>query len=256
MILFSRIYGSGEPLLIIHGLFGMGDNWITLAKKFAENYEVHVIDQRNHGQSFHSDSWAYQDMVADLEEYISVNKLGKVNLLGHSMGGKTAMCFASMHPSKLISLIVADIAPKQYPVSHGFILDAISNLDFNVIQSRKQADEELVKSISDYGIRQFLLKSLYWKEKGKLGFRFNVDIIKNNIENIGKALPNVAYFDGPTLFLDGEKSDYIKPEDEDLISLHFPDYKIVSIPNAGHWLHAEQPKFFFETVSRFLDYEL
>ena len=253
MVLFSRIYGSGEPLLILHGLFGMGDNWITLAKQFAENYEVHVIDQRNHGQSFHSDSWTYQDMVSDLEEYISAHQLGRVNLLGHSMGGKTVMCFASMHPSKVISLIVADIAPKQYPVSHSFILDAIYNLDFKTIHSRKQVDEELLKSIPDYGIRQFLLKSLYWKEKGKLGFRFNVDVIKNNIENIGKALPSVAYFDGPTLFLDGDKSEYIQPEDEDLISLHFPDYEIVTIPDAGHWLHAEQPKLFFETVSEFLE---
>lgn len=253
MVLFSRIYGSGEPLLILHGLFGMGDNWITLAKQFAENYEVHVIDQRNHGQSFHSDSWTYQDMVSDLEEYISVHQLGRVNLLGHSMGGKTVMCFASMHPSKVISLIVADISPKQYPVSHYLILDAISRLNFNKIHSRKQADEELSISIADYGIRQFLLKSLFWKEKGKLGFRFNVDVIKNNIDNVGQALPNIAYFDGPTLFLDGEKSDYIKPEDEDLIGLHFPDYEIVPIPNAGHWLHAEQPKLFFEAVSEFLE---
>ena len=253
MVLFSRIYGNGEPLLILHGLFGMGDNWTTLAKKFAEKYEVHVIDQRNHGQSFHSDSWTYQDMVSDLEEYISFHKLGKVNLLGHSMGGKTVMCFASMHPSKVKKLIVADIAPKEYPVSHGFILDAISSLDLNQIHSRKQADEELSKSISDYGIRQFILKSLYWKEKGKLAFRFNVDVIRNNIKNIGIALPNVAYFDGPTLFLDGEKSDYIKPEDEEIISLHFPNYEIIPIPNAGHWLHAEQPKLFFEVVSEFLE---
>ncbi len=253
MVLFSRIYGKGEPLLILHGLFGMGDNWITLAKQFAENYEVHIIDQRNHGQSFHSNSWTYQDMVSDLEEYISVHQLGRVNLLGHSMGGKTVMCFASIHPSKVNKLIVADIAPKQYPVSHKFILDAISNLNFDDIHSRKQADEELSKSISDYGIRQFLLKNIYWKEKGKLGFRFNVDVIKANIKNVGIALPPNAYFDGPTLFLNGQKSDYIKPEDEDLINLHFPNYEIVAIPNAGHWLHAEQPKIFFETVNEFLE---
>jgi pimeloyl-ACP methyl ester carboxylesterase len=253
MVLFSRIYGKGEPLLILHGLFGMGDNWITLAKQFAENYEVHVIDQRNHGQSFHSEAWTYQDMVSDLEEYIDVHQLGRVNLLGHSMGGKTAMCFASMHSSKIIKLIVADIAPKEYPVHHDFILDALSNLDFDEIHSRKQADEVLAKHIKNQGIRQFLLKSLFWKEKGKLGFRFNVDIIKNHIENVGVALPTMAYFDGPTLFLDGEKSDYIKPEDENDISLHFSDYEIVEIQSAGHWLHAEQPKMFFEIVSEFLN---
>jgi len=253
MVLFSRIYGNGEPLLILHGLFGMGDNWITLAKRFAENYEVHVIDQRNHGQSFHSDSWTYQDMVSDLEEYIEAHQLGRVNLLGHSMGGKTVMCFASMHPSKVRKLIVADIAPKQYPVSHNFIIEALSKLNFDELHSRKQVDEELSKYISDYGIRQFILKSIYWKEKGKLGLRFNLEVIKRDIKNIGIALPPIAYFDGPTLFLDGENSDYIKPEDEEVISLHFPNYEIVEIPNAGHWLHAEQPKIFFETVSEFLE---
>lgn len=253
MILFSRIYGRGEPLLILHGLFGMGDNWITLAKQFAENYEVHVIDQRNHGQSFHSDSWTYQDMVSDLENYMDAHQLERVNLLGHSMGGKTAMCFASMNPSKVLKLIVADISPKEYPVHHDFILKALSSLNFNDIHSRKQADEELSKSISDFGIRQFLLKSLYWKEKGRLGFRFNIEVINGNIKSIGTALPQPAYFGGATLFLDGEKSNYIQPEDEDLISQHFPDYEIIEIPNAGHWLHAEQPKLFFEVVSEFLE---
>lgn len=231
----------------------MGDNWISLAKLFSKKNEVHVIDQRNHGQSFHSDSWTYQDMVSDLEKYIKTHQLGKVNLLGHSMGGKTVMCFASMNPSLVNKIIIADIAPRKYPILHQTILDAISNLDFEEIHSRKQADENLAKSISDFSVRQFLLKNLYWKEKGKLDFRFNTDTIRNNIKNVGVALPTVAYFDGPALFLDGSKSDYIKPEDEDDISLHFPNYEIEEIANAGHWLHAEQPKIFYNLVSEFLE---
>ncbi|MEN8139530.1 MAG: alpha/beta fold hydrolase, partial [Bacteroidota bacterium] len=245
MILFSRIYGQGEPLLILHGLFGMGDNWVSLAKQFSKDYEVHVIDQRNHGQSFHSEEWTYQDMVSDLENYIEEHQLGRVNLLGHSMGGKTVMCFAAMNPSKVKKLIVADIAPREYPVHHDFILEALSELNFKEIHSRKQADAELAKSIDNFGIRQFLLKSLYWKEKDRLGFRFNIDIIAKHIENVGVSLPQNAFFDGPTLFLDGEKSNYIRTEDEEDISLHFPDYSIEEIKNAGHWLHAEQPGVFY-----------
>ncbi|MCK5782376.1 MAG: alpha/beta fold hydrolase [Flavobacteriales bacterium] len=251
--LYSKIYGKGEPLLILHGLFGMGDNWITLAKQFANKYEVHIIDQRNHGRSFHDKSWTYQDMVSDLENYIDIHQLERVNLLGHSMGGKTVMCFASMHKKKMNKLIVADIAPKEYPVNHSLIIETLASLDFSKIHSRKQADLELAKSIDDFGIRQFLLKSLYWEDKGRLGFRFNIDVIIEKIKNVGVALPNNAYFDGPTLFLDGEKSNYISPQDEDDISLHFPDYRIEEIIGAGHWLHAEQPKIFYNLVSEFLE---
>ena len=128
MELNYRKYGENNPpLIIVHGLYGSSDNWVSIGKALSNKFEVFIIDQRNHGQSFHSDSWTYHDMVSDLEEYIDVHQLGRVNLLGHSMGGKTVMCFASMHPSKVISLIVADISPKQYPVGHDFILDAISN---------------------------------------------------------------------------------------------------------------------------------
>ena len=251
-ILFSKIYGSGKPLIILHGLLGMGDNWATLAKKFSKTFEVHVIDQRNHGRSFHSNSWSYDDMVHDLKEYILYHKLEDINILGHSMGGKTAMFFATSNPYMVDKLIVADIAPKEYPVSHNLIIDAVDSLDFNYIKSRTQADEELSKQISDWGIRQFILKNLYWKEKDRLGIRFNIDVIKRDIENIGIPLSPMAYFDGPTLFLDGEKSDYINSSDSSLIDKHFPNNKIIEIANAGHWLHAEQPKEFFDNSLSFL----
>lgn len=252
MTLFSRIYGEGEPLLILHGLFGMGDNWITHAKKLGEHFEVHVIDQRNHGQSFHSEDWNYDAMVDDITNYIKVHQLIDVNILGHSMGGKTAMFFSCLNPKLVKKLVIADIAPREYPVHHQEILEALDSLDFDKIHSRKQADIELEKKIKDFGVRQFLLKSLHWASKERLGFRFNVKVIKDKIANVGIALPPNAYFDGPTLFMSGQKSNYITTPDEDQIALHFPNYDLVEIENAGHWLHAEQAQKFYEELIDFL----
>lgn len=254
MILHSKIYGSGTPFIILHGFLGMSDNWKTLGKRFAENnFQVHLIDQRNHGRSFHSNEFNYEAMVKDLKDYCDYHQLENSILLGHSMGGKTAMLYATSYPNKVSKLIVADIAPKQYPLHHQIILQALSSLDFTHIKTRKEADLELQKSINNLGIRLFLLKNLYWKSKGELALRINLPILIKNIEEVGKTLFTEAFYDKPTLFLRGENSGYIENADAILIKKHFPKASIKTISKAGHWLHAENPDGFYEEVVGFLE---
>ena len=253
-ILHSRIVGKGKPLLILHGYFGMGDNWKTHANKFAEDgFEVHLIDQRNHGRSFHSDEFDYELLVEDLYNYIEHHKLEKVDLIGHSMGGKTVMLFAVEYPGLVHKLVVADISPRMYPPHHHDILDALNSVDFTTHNSRKLVDEQLSKFIPEIGVRSFLSKSLYWKEKGQLAFRFNLESLTENNNEVGVALPSFTIFEGKTLFLKGENSGYISSEEEPIIEAHFPNSTIVQIDNTGHWLHAENPKDFYEVVFAFLN---
>lgn len=251
MKLFSKIIGKGQPLLIVHGLFGMSDNWQALGKQFADFYEVHLIDQRNHGRSPHSAVFNYEVLVDDLVKYIKDHKLKNVLLMGHSLGGKTAMELAVQYPALVQKLIVVDISPKAYPVHHNKIIEALQSIDLSELKSRAEADRKLAEYIIDAGVRQFLLKSLYWVEKGQLTFRFNLESIAKQIKEVGKALADRLEYDGPCLFIDGDTSDYIVDEDEDLILEHFPEADIVTISNAGHWVHAEQPKRFFDEVLRF-----
>ncbi|QLE01607.1 alpha/beta fold hydrolase [Galbibacter sp. BG1] len=252
-LLKSKILGSGEPLLILHGFLGMSDNWKTLGNKYAdEGFEVHLLDLRNHGKSFHSNEFSYELMVEDVLTYISEKKLGKANLIGHSMGGKVAMLLAVTNPSSVERLLIADIAPKYYPPHHQTIINGLQALDFSSISSRSDADEELSKYISDWGTRQFLLKNLYWKDKETLAFRFNLPVLSEAQDEIGEALPSQKTFPGKTLFLRGSKSEYISPNDTEIIKTHFPQATVETIDNAGHWLHAENPEQFFEKSSSFL----
>ena len=253
MLLYSNIIGEGKPFLILHGFLGMSDNWKTLGSKFEEeHYQVHLIDQRNHGRSFHNDVFNYEVLVEDLKQYCDHYQLNDFVLLGHSMGGKTVMLFASTYPEMVSKLIIADIAPRFYPVHHHQILEGLSKLDFNVLKSRTEADNILSHYVSDFGTRQFLLKNLYWQEKGKLGLRFNLEVLKENVEEVGEALPISNSFSGATLFLRGDKSEYITLSDESLIKMQFPNSSIQTIKNAGHWLHAENPTDFFSSVMHFL----
>jgi len=254
MLLYSNIIGEGQPFLILHGFLGMGDNWKTLGNKFAENnYQVHLIDQRNHGRSFHDDKFNYEVLVEDLKQYCDHHQLNNVVLLGHSMGGKTAMLFATTYPEMVSKLIVADISPRFYPIHHDQILEGLSSLDFDALKSRTEADKVLSHYVSDFGTRQFLLKNLYWVEKGKLGFRMNLEVLKNNIAEVGEALPISNTFSGDTLFLRGDKSEYIALNDTALIKMQFPNSTIETIENAGHWLHAENPDDFYDSVVGFLN---
>lgn len=252
-ILHARIVGNGKPLLVLHGYFGMGDNWKSQANKLAEDgFEVHLIDQRNHGRSFHSDDFNYELLVEDLHNYITHHQLEKVHLLGHSMGGKTVMLFAVTYPDVVAKLIVADISPRAYPPHHHYILDALNSIDFSIHNSRKLVDAKLAELISEVGIRQFLLKNTYWKEKGQMDFRFNLTSLTENNDEVGAELPSFTVFEGETLFLRGQKSDYITEAEAPLISAHFPNSSIKTIANAGHWLHAENPKDFYHEVIEFL----
>ncbi len=253
MKLYYRKSGEGQPLIILHGLFGQSDNWNTLAKQFSEkDFEVYAVDQRNHGLSPHSDAWDYQAMSDDLHELITVNNLKDVVLIGHSMGGKTAMLYALQHPETLDKLIVADMAPKYYPPHHQLVLEGLNAVDFNLVKTRKEAEEEMSKHISDYGTKQFLLKNIYWKDDGNLDWRFNLKVISANIETVGEATPADKSCSVSTLFLRGEKSNYVLDADLDLIHSVFPQSTLQTIPDSGHWIHAEKPKEFFDAVLEFI----
>ena len=261
MKLFFRKLGQGQPMIILHGLFGQSDNWQTLGKQFAEHgstsvttgYEVYLVDMRNHGHSPHSDQWNYNVMSNDLLELINDNILKKVILIGHSMGGKAAMQFALDHPEKLSKLIVADMAPKYYPPHHDKIIEGLKSVDFDVVKTRKEAEEQLSKYINDFGTKQFLLKNLYWKEDDKLAWRFNLEVISKNIEAVGETFNHDdKQCILPALFLRGGKSKYILDSDKGKIKRMFPRYQLRTIENAGHWLHADQPAAFFKQVIDFL----
>ncbi|MFD0976632.1 alpha/beta fold hydrolase [Salinimicrobium gaetbulicola] len=253
MKLYSNILGEGAPLLILHGFLGMSDNWKTLGKEFADaGFQVHLIDQRNHGRSPHSEDFSYLLMAKDIKEYCDAHKLENCILLGHSMGGKTAMLAASLFPHIIEKLIVADIAPKYYAPHHQQILEGLQAVDRASLSSRGEAEDLLSQYVKEAGVRLFLLKNLYWKSKGKLALRFNLDSLVQNVENVGEALPEDAFFSKPTLFLRGGNSNYITSEDIPLIKSHFPEAEVETIPNVGHWLHAENKDAFFTAVMRFL----
>ena len=253
MILHSKIEGEGKPFVILHGFLGMLDNWKTLSTEFAAaGFQVHALDLRNHGKSFHSNDFNYEVMVEDVKRYCEFHQLDQILLLGHSMGGKVAMQFACLYPEKVEKLIVADIGPKYYPQHHQTILVGLSAIDFSKKPSRQEADETLASYIKDVGTRQFLLKSLHWESPGQLAFRFNLKVFVEKIEAVGKALSEEFQYDKPTLFLRGDKSNYILDSDWDAIQLQFPNAQLETISNAGHWLHAENPQEFYSNVIQFI----
>ncbi|GAB2492185.1 MAG: alpha/beta fold hydrolase [Cytophagales bacterium] len=251
MKLNFRKIGSGKPLVILHGLFGSLDNWFSIARELEKHYTLYLVDQRNHGDSPHSDQWNYQVMVEDLKELLDDEGLEKIYLMGHSMGGKTAMFFASAFPERVEKLIVADIAPRYYPIHHQTILEGLNSIDLKETKSRKEADDQLAEYIQELGIRQFLLKSLGRNSEGFV-WKINLPVITKNIEEVGKALPEEAKYAGPTLFLGGSNSNYIKQSDLTDLEKHFPNYELEFVANAGHWLHAERPEAVIEEVRKFL----
>ena len=231
----------------------MSDNWKTLATNYAlEGFNVHILDLRNHGRSFHSEAFNYDVMVQDVQDYCEINNLDHINLLGHSMGGKVAMLFAAKFPEKVAKLIIADIGPKYYPPHHQTILQGLNAVNFSKKPSRNQVEEILSTFIPDFGTRQFLMKNLYWKSPEELAFRFNLEVVTKKVSQIGAALPENLIFNKPTLFIRGGNSNYILDDDFPLIITHFPNVSIKTIPGVGHWLHAEKPKEFLELTLEFL----
>lgn len=254
MKLFFKKSGEGKPLMIMHGLFGMSDNWATLSRQFSENgFLVYIVDARNHGRSLHSDEFDFPLMSNDMIELMDDENISSASVIGHSMGGKTAMWMACEHPDRVSKLLVADIAPRSYEPHHQSVIAAIHSVDTDEITSRKEAETKLRESLHDEGNVQFLLKNLYWNEKEKLDWRFNIHGIEKNIANIGIALPDQFRFNGPTLFLRGEKSGYITESDRTDIVKHFPVAKINTVSNAGHWIHAENPSGFMDAALEFLN---
>ncbi len=253
MMLYHQELGKqGKEIVIIHGLFGCSDNWLTIGRALADEYKIYLIDQRNHGKSFHSSQWTYEAMAKDLHEFIEAKNLQNPILLGHSMGGKTAMYYACTYfPTKIEKLIVVDIAPKSYPLHHQHILEGLQAIDLQKLTARKEAEEILNHYVKEASTKAFLLKNLY-REGEKWAWRINLPIIAEQIANVGEGLHTNLSFDEPTLFIRGEKSDYILDEDFELIRYYFPQARIETIPEAGHWLHAEKPQEFLEVVKNFL----
>lgn len=263
MELFYRKEGTGSPLVVVHGLYGSSDNWVNIGKRLAEKHTVYMVDQRNHGRSPFSDSHTFNDMRDDLVEFFEKHNIEKATLLGHSMGGKAAMWFAADYPEKVKKLVIADIAPKDYLLLkedsqfylHQNILLAMMEIDFSKIKSRNDVDDFMAQKIDDVNIRQFLLKNV---AKGKLNhqykWRVNAGVLYDHLDEIVSGVnknwleDRIPITNYPVIFIRGMKSKYILPEDEPMIKEIYPDSRIIDIPDAGHWLHAEQPELFMKAV--------
>lgn len=250
MKLSYKQMGSGEPLLILHGLFGSSDNWQTLGKQFAEDFSVYLIDQRNHGRTAHSEEFNYDLLASDLEHFMEEHNIERATLLGHSMGGKAVMRFAQLFPEKVNKLIVADMGIKQYKMHHQDVLQAFHAINPATLESRADAEERIKSIIPEFGVRQFLLKNLYRKKEGGYGIRANYRVIEKKMDRILEALPH-ATVNASTLFILGTQSGYIPAADYESIKQVFPNAIFVEL-NAGHWLHAEHPERFYDEVKKFV----
>lgn len=249
---FRKLGEQGTPIIILHGIFGSSDNWLNIGKVLAETHQVFLLDQRNHGQSPWSDEFDYMVMAADLKEFIEDHQLQNPILIGHSMGGKVVMQFELNYPALAQKVIVVDIAPKYYPVHHTQILNGLNSLDLKNLQSRTEANEHLKRFEEKEGVRQFLLKNLYRNSENEFAFRINLKVITKNIDVVGHELfiknPSETF----TYFIKGSDSHYILPEDERYISEIFPNFEIIEITNAGHWVQADQPEAFVKAVQQIL----
>ena len=252
MHLHYKTYGSGHPLIILHALFGSLNNWQTMSKKFGERFRVFAVDQRNHGGSPHSNVHNYQALAEDLHGFMHEHGISSSHLLGHSMGGKTAMQFALRFPEKTDSLIVVDMVPKTYRGGHDDIIDALSAINLSRFSSRKEINDALSGSIPDVSVREFLLTNVTRDKSGRFTWKMNLNSIRKNYSEISKGVETHGVFEKPTLFIAGGKSGYIKDEDKNLLKRMFPRSRITTIDAAGHWVHAEAPEEFARVVLDFL----
>jgi len=245
--------GTGPPIIILHGLFGSSTNWRTVAKQLAGNYQVFLVDQRNHGSSPHTDSMTYTDMAEDMGAFMDRSNLARATLVGHSMGGKTAMAFALQHPERVESLVVVDVSPVTY--GHDFInlIKVMRSIDLEGVARRADVDTQLANSIEDSGLRLFLLQNLVDDRPG-FRWRINLDAIEANMPRITAApeTPANTRYPGRTLFVRGERSEYILPEHQEIILELFPNAEITTVQEAGHWIHAERPEQFMQVLGQFL----
>lgn len=252
MKLHFREYGQGPPLIILHGLFGSSDNWVTQAKLYASSYKVYAVDQRNHGLSPHSDTFDYISMVGDLAGFFSDQNVSDAYVIGHSMGGKTAMNFALSYPEKVKKLIVVDISPRAYDLEHYTIAEGLKAIPIDSITSRNEADQELSHYVAEADVRQFLLKNLQRKTEGGFAWKINLPVISENLANVGLGLQVDGTFEKPTLFVRGARSRYIPDEDWDKITKIFPHARLETM-ETGHWVQAEKPQEFVDITTRWLN---
>jgi pimeloyl-ACP methyl ester carboxylesterase len=249
-----KSYGnSRDPIIILHGLLGMLDNWQTQSKKYADaGFKVYAVDQRNHGKSPHSDTFNYEAMANDVRDFMKQHQLSSAHVLGHSMGGKTAMQFALMNPELVDKLVIVDVAPRRYASAHDDILDAMCSLKLRELSTRQQADDAIAKRIPAFLLRQFILKNLTRTESGELKWKVNLSIIKKHYSEIADDITAHGVFDQPTLFIKGGRSTYITNDDKPRIKKLFPRSTILTIKDTGHWIHSEKPEEFGNSVLKFL----
>jgi len=253
MPLFFKKYGNeGTPLIILHGLFGMSDNWHNAAKELSSNFIVYTLDLRNHGQSPHLPAMNYTLMAEDVNDFMDEEHISKAIIVGHSMGGKAAIQFAMMFPERLLNLVVVDIAPKTYPAGHSKYFDAMRSINFNA-SGRKEIETDLSAKIPDQGELLFILKNLYRKEDNSYGLKLNLVAIESNYHEIIGGIDIETPINTPTCFIKGERSRYILPEDETMIKNQFTNVHFISVANAGHWVHAENMPGFLDALRSCLE---
>ena len=257
MQLFHRHFGEkgNAPLVILHGLFGISDNWVTFGKQMAgEDFEVFIPDQRNHGRSEWSDDFNYLALTNDLYDFMDLEEIENPILLGHSMGGKVAMRFAVSYPGLVQKLIVVDIAPKPYQIrqEHLNIIGAVQQINLEEVKSRTEVKQQLARTIDDERVIRFILKNLHRTDKNTFAWRLNPEGIANNLSRMSDSMPDGKKYHQPALFIKGGASDYILPEDEAMIRQHFPHAEIMTIPRASHWVHADAPEAFYHIITGFL----
>lgn len=252
MQLHFKQLGQGEPLVLLHGLFGQSDNWFGVAPKLAEKFHVLIPDLRNHGHSPHHAEMDYPLMAADVEKFFTAQKIESACVIGHSMGGKVAMQFALDFPARLKKLVVVDMAPRAYKRAHDHIFEALLAVDLNLFQTRAEIEAALEPEIPSLNLRRFLLKNLGRDEQGKFFWKMNLRGVAENYSRLGEVLSPQNHFEKPALFICGGKSDYINAADEVEIKRLFPTAQIQTIATANHWVHADAPEEFVRLVLDFL----
>jgi esterase len=251
MKLNYKVTGEGRPLIIAHGLFGSLDNWLTLARRFGESHKTYIVDMRNHGKSPRADSHSYQDMAHDLLAFMDDHALHDAVLLGHSMGGKAVMEAAMLSPERMAGVVIADMAPVAYTPHHNEIFDALLGLNLQTLNNRAEAEAALAPKIPEAAVRQFLLKNIDRTPEGKYEWKMNLPVLYKEYNNILNEISHGIYT-GPTLALRGERSQYIRDIYLPAFEHRFTDFDVMTIPGAGHWIHAEKPEDFYEKVRNFL----
>lgn len=254
MKLFYRKFGQGPPLIILHGVLGISDNWVTMGKQLGEHHTVYIPDQRNHGQSPHSNTFNYYALMDDLAEFIETHQLKNPIIMGHSMGGKVAMHFALEYPQWVQRLIVVDMSVRAYSerTVHRRIIQAMESVNFNHLTTRKAIGEKLQEQLPEDRLRLFVMKNLYRPTPGQMAWRINLQGISENMENILEGLNHQGQYNGPALFVRGGASDYIANEDFDAITALFPQASVQTIAGASHWVHADAPEALCEILNHFL----